>query len=640
MDGRNDSYEMVAQDDCKVDLSGVWKKQNQKEDDDVPKNGHPKSKNNPYDEKTDVDRCEKIDIEEKGGFDDDDAPDNCCTRGIERVQTAIYGFLARYKRHIKIGFYALLLMAYTIYFIYALYYDFEGAIALFALTLFVVFCVTYSFIMKRFGDRLDDVICSPVMRLVDKYWNIIRWVSGIIVVGLLVTWIIIDTSKRPANMMSFVGLIAIIFSCFLFSKHPSKVKWRPVIWGFILQFCLAIIILRTQWGFKAFKFLGEEVTKFLNYTEAGSEFVFGKLWYNHYFVFKVLPIMIFLGSFIACCYHIGLIQWMICKLAWILQFTMRTSASESLNAAGNVFLSMNEAPFLVAPYLKTMTVSEIHAISTGGYATIAGSIMGAAIAFGISPSYLITASVMSAPAALAVSKLFYPETEKSPTANIQSIKNIAITKYQNIIDALAGGAMAAVPIVVNVAANFIAFLAILEFLNATLSWAGGMVGHPELSFELICAWVFMPVAYLMGVAWEDCFVVGELIGMKIVTSVTVSYQKLAVVLANRDLGLEPTISARSEVIVTYALCGFSHLAGIGMTLGALLGIAPERKKDINAVVVRAMLAGNAANFMTACIAGILYEGTEVVDMMNSTLTNDTMLNITEAIVNTTQLSIT
>ncbi|XP_077983269.1 solute carrier family 28 member 3-like [Glandiceps talaboti] len=638
MDGSNVSFEMVTRGDCKIDLSGgVWEKLKQKEGDDVSRNPH--SNNSPYDEKTD--RCEKIDIEEEGGFyDDDDVPDNCCTRGIERVQTAIYGFLARYKRHIKIGFHAVLLMAYTIYFIYALYYDFEGAIALFVLTLFVVFCVTYSFIMKRFGDRLDDVICSPATRLVDKYWNIIRWVSGIIVVGLLVTWIIIDTSKRPANMMSFVGLIAIIFSCFLFSKHPSKVKWRPVIWGFILQFCLAITILRTEWGFKAFKFLGEEVTKFLNYTDAGSEFVFGKLWYNHYLAFKVLPIMIFLSSFIACCYHLGLIQWVIYKLAWMLQFTMRTSASESLNAAGNVFLGMNEASFLVAPYVKTMTVSEIHAISTGGYATIAGSIMGAAIAFGISPSYLITASVMSAPAALAVSKLFYPETEKSPTANIQSITKIAITKYQNIIDALAGGAMAAIPIIVNIAANFIAFLAILEFLDATLSWTGGMVGHPELSFALVCAWVFMPVAYLMGVDWEDCFVVGELIGMKIVTSVMVSYQKLAVVLANRDLGLEPTISPRSEVIVTYALCGFSHMTGIGMTFGTLLGIAPERKKDISAVVVRAMLAGNAANFMTACIAGILYEGTEVIDMMNSTLTNDTMLNITETIVNTTQLSIT
>ncbi|XP_070574037.1 solute carrier family 28 member 3-like isoform X1 [Ptychodera flava] len=237
---------------------------------------------------------------------------------------------------------------------------------------------------------------------------------------------------------------------------------------------------------------------------------------------------------------------------------------------------------------------------------------------------------MSAPAALALSKMFYPEIEKSPSAEMKTAK-IYITKYQNIIDAIATGAMLAVPIAVNVAANCIVFLALVEFMNAFLSWAGGMVGYPILSFELICAWLFMPIAYLMGVPWQDCFLVGELIGMKIVTSVLVSYRKMAVLLENRKLGLEPTLSPRSEVITTYALCGFSHLTGIGLTLGSLIGISPERGKDISKIAVRAMIAGNAANFMTACIAGILYEDPILTVMTN----HSTVVLTTQSFMNTT-----
>ncbi|XP_070576275.1 solute carrier family 28 member 3-like [Ptychodera flava] len=183
--------------------------------------------------------------------------------------------------------------------------------------------------------------------------------------------------------------------------------------------------------------------------------------------------------------------------------------------------------------------------------------------------------------------------------------------------------MAAVPVVVNTGVNFLVFMAFLEFLNAFLTWAGGMVGYPELSFELICSWVFMPIAYLMGVEWNDCFIVAELIGIKIATSVLVSFDKLAVILENRQLGLEPSISPRSELIATYALCGFSHVAGIGMTMGLLVGLAPRRTKDINAVAVRAMIAGNAANFLTAAIAGILYEGDDFSGIGNSTTVNIT-----------------
>ncbi|XP_070574761.1 solute carrier family 28 member 3-like [Ptychodera flava] len=571
-----------------------------------------------------------IDDDDVGNENEDDDvdqvpsdPDNCFARGVRKIKSSITGFLDKYKRRLKIGCYVVLLLLYMAYFCYAMYYSFTNARALFAMTVCVVLCVIYAFIRNNFGGEINKVICQPLTDFCDKHWSVIRWISAIMTVALTVTWLIIDTSKNPANMMSFVGLVVVLLFTFVFSKYPDKIRWRPVLWGLVLQIILALLILRTRFGLEAFRLLGEQITIFLDYTEAGSKFVFGSLWHNHYFAFKVMPLVLYLGSVIAVLYHIGLVQIVITKLAWLLQFTMHTTACESLAAAGSIFLSMAEAPMLIGPYIPAMSVSELHAVATAGYTTIAGSVLGAGIAFGISPSNLITASVMSAPAALAVSKLFYPEVKQKPSLAEHRSAKIRLPEYQNVIDAIAGGAMAAVPIAVNICANFIVFLALLEFLNTFLSWAGGMVGYPHLSFELVCAWVFMPIAYLMGVDWEDCFLVGELIGMKIVTSVLISFKKLAVILENRQLGLNPSLSPRSELIATYALCGFSHIAGIGMTMGTLLGLAPHRSKDINAVVVRAMIAGNAANFLTACIAGILYEGEHSVGIGNSTAWNVT-----------------
>nr|XP_006814105.1 PREDICTED: solute carrier family 28 member 3-like [Saccoglossus kowalevskii] len=357
---------------------------------------------------------EKMEIELEEMLDDGPA-ENCCTRGIERIQNTLHKWFTKYKRYLWLSTKVLLFAMFVAYFVVALKYDVNNAISLIVLTSCVIFCVMYALIRDHFGDKVYRVCIKPIRRFIIQHYNIVRWLSGIVVLVLLIIWIAVDTSRNPTNMLSLVGLVTIILFCFIFSKHPSKIRWRPVIWGLVIQFCLAIIILRTQWGFDAFNFLGEEVRVFLDYTDAGVTFVFGPQYYLHRFAFKVLPIMLFLGSIVALLYHVGVMQVVIGKLAWFLQFTMGSSATESMNSAGNVFLSIAEAPLMVAPYIKKMTLSELHAVATGGYATIAGSVMGAAIAFGLSPSYLITASAMSAPASLAISKLFYPETEKSPS---------------------------------------------------------------------------------------------------------------------------------------------------------------------------------------------------------------------------------
>jgi nucleoside transporter len=261
---------------------------------------------------------------------------------------------------------------------------------------------------------------------------------------------------------------------------------------------------------------------------------------------------------------------------------------------------------MVKPFIGDMTRSELHAVMTGGFATIAGGVLAAYVSFGVSASALISASVMSAPAALAVSKLLYPETELSPTRDAKNIK-IAVGPEGNVVEAAASGAAAAVGLVGNIAAMLIAFLSLVAVLDAILGWLGGMVDLPTLSFKLICSYVLTPAAWLMGVDAADCQKVGALLGEKTFINEFVAYLSLSDLIKNKATGEGDTISLRSEVIATYALCGFSNVGSIGIQLGGLIPLAPHRAADIAALGVRAMLAGTVACFMTACVAGILFD---------------------------------
>eukprot|EP00057_Strongylocentrotus_purpuratus_P007004 XP_011661478.1 PREDICTED: solute carrier family 28 member 3 [Strongylocentrotus purpuratus] len=378
-----------------------------------------------------------------------------------------------------------------------------------------------------------------------------------------------------------------------------SVKWRPVIWGLALQMLLGLFILRTYPGFVLFEWLSDVVYAFLNFSAAGAIFLFGENYQEHYFAFAVLPIIIYFSAVISVLYYWGVMQTVIQKVAWLMQRTMRTSASESLNAAGNIFVGMTEAPLLIKPYLKDMCVFvvSLHAVMTGGFATVAGSTLGAYILYGIDATHLITASVMSAPAALAMSKLFYPETEKS-----KHLTEEDMVEELNVIEAAANGASQAIPLVLNVAANLIAFLSLLALVNALLGYFGGLVGYPQLTFEFICSYVFVPIAFIMGVEWADCRVVAELIGLKTFVNEFYAYEVLGKYIENRTTGAGPTLSVRSEVIATYALCGFANIGSVGIVLGALGPMAPSRKGDLAAVAIRALIAGTVACFMTACIA--------------------------------------
>ncbi|KFO93308.1 Solute carrier family 28 member 3, partial [Buceros rhinoceros silvestris] len=323
---------------------------------------------------------------------------------------------------------------------------------------------------------------------------------------------------------------------------------------------------------------------------------------------QVLPIVVFFSTVMSMLYHVGFMQWLAGKVGRLMQIFMGTTPVESLVAAGNIFVGQIESPLLVQPYLPYITRSELHAIMTAGFSTIAGSVLGAYISFGVSASHLLTASVMSAPASLAASKLFWPETEK-PTITLRSGLQTARGESKNLLEAASQGASNSILLVANIAVNLISFLSLLAFLDSALSWVGNLFDYPQLNFENICAYVFMPFSFMMGVDWEDSFTVGGLLGYKTFFNEFVAYERLSKMIHDREKGgsmyingVKQHMTVRSEVIATYALCGFANFGSLGMVIGGLTSIAPSKKKEIAGGARRAMVAGTE---IVTCFTGML-----------------------------------
>ncbi|XP_012952696.1 sodium/nucleoside cotransporter 1 [Anas platyrhynchos] len=509
-------------------------------------------------------------------------------------------------------------VAYLCYLIAACWLNFQRALALLIITAVVVFFMLWSLFKKYCGAKVLQLL-SPVQKCFQKSWRWLKWLLIVVLLGGLVTWLALDTARNPEQLISLAGFCFILLFLFVFSKHHSAVSWRAVFWGITLEFLIGLFILRTTPGIQAFRWLGDQIQIFLGYTKAGSVFVFGNTLVEEVFAFQSLPIIVFFSCVMSILYYLGAMQWLILKISWLLQFSMGTTPTETLSVAGNIFVGQTEAPLLIRPYLADMTYSEIHAVMTGGFSTIAGSVMGAYISFGIDAASLIAASVMAAPCALAMSKLVYPEVEESKFKGKESV-HIASGEEQNVLEAASSGAAASVGLVANIAANLIAFLAVLEFINAALLWFGEMVNIKDLSFQMICSYVLMPVAFLMGADWADSPVVAELLGIKIFLNEFVAYQQLATYKKNRLDGLEEWnggqkqwISERAETITTFALCGFANISSIGIMLGGLTSLVPHRKSDFASIVLRALLTGICVSMLNSCLAGLMYVPTEVSD---------------------------
>ena len=437
------------------------------------------------------------------------------------------------------------------------------------------------------------------------------------------------------RLLSVVGIFVMLGIAWLLSVDRRRIPWRVVAWGLGLQLLFALFILKTPVGEALFAGLNDVVLALLGFTNDGARFLFGNLVQQAVpvsggemgavglvaetgasFAFSVLPTIIFFSSLMTVLYHLGIMQAAVRGMAWVMMRTMRTSGAETLSAAGNIFVGQTEAPLLIKPFIERMTMSELMAVMTAGFATVAGGVMAAYVGMlvGYFPDiagHLMAASVMSAPAALVVAKLMYPETSEPETRS--TLRVDVESPDANVIDAAARGAGEGLTLAFNVGAMLLAFIALIALINALLGlfagWIGleallqarGALGADEsLTLEVLLGWLLAPLAWVMGVPWSDSVEVGSLLGIKTVANEFVAYLRLADM-----LGGENGLSPRSIVISTYALAGFANFSSIAIQIGGIGGIAPSRRSDLSRIGLRAMIGGSLAAFLTATIAGIL-----------------------------------
>jgi CNT family concentrative nucleoside transporter len=434
--------------------------------------------------------------------------------------------------------------------------------------------------------------------------------------------------------VSFFGIGALVLLAMAISVDRKAIRWRPVLWGLGLQLLFGALVLAPALQALFFDGIDGGVRKLLSFSEAGATFVFQSVEAHQIvladgasktfigqvsppvktFAFWILPTIVFFSSLMSILYHLGVMQVLVRGIAWLMVRTMGTSGAESLAAAANVFVGQTEAPLVVRPFIAKMTRSELHAVMTGGFATVAGGVMAAYVGFlkdipGIA-GHLVTASILSAPAALAFSKIILPETEEAQTAG-QLTDTVAV-ETTNVMEAAALGATDGVKLALNVAGMLIAFVGLVAMVNWGFSLVpvsvcdgglslGSVVGCAPLSIEQLLGWLFAPIAVAMGVPFGEASLVGQLLGEKIVLTEFIAYIHLGGIISGDG---PPQLSERSALIASYALCGFANFASIGIQLGGLGAIAPERLKDLSSIALRAMIAGSLAAFCTANVVGI------------------------------------
>ena len=402
-------------------------------------------------------------------------------------------------------------------------------------------------------------------------------------------------------MIGLLGIITLLGIAVAMSNNRKQINFRIVGWGLGLQLIFALFILKTPMGKPVFGFLDKVVSKLISFSDAGSDFLFTSFVPDvgfHpsliNFAFRALPTIIFFSSLMAVLYHLGIIQFVVKWIARAMQKTMGTSGSETLSVSANIFVGQTEAPLMIRPFIGKMTQSELMAVMVGGFATVAGGVLAIYVKWltdipGIA-GHLLAASVMSAPAALVIAKIIYPETESSETMG--DLKIHVEQNSSNAMEALGNGAMDGLKLAANVGAMLVAFISIVALVNYLLSFAG-------TSMDAILAIVFKPLAWTMGVPWEEAGQMGMLMGKKIVFTELIAYGDL------KDIIAEGQISERTAIIASYALCGFANFGSIGIQLGGIGGMAPERKKDLAKLVTKAMVGGALASWLTATVAGIL-----------------------------------
>lgn len=398
------------------------------------------------------------------------------------------------------------------------------------------------------------------------------------------------------RVRSVFGMLTILGVAVFLSENPRAISGRVVFWGLALQWAFALLVLRVPAGIEFLKSAGDAVTSVLDSALEGARFVFGDAMIaadgpvGFVFAFRVLPTVIFVAALFAVLYHLGIMQWVVRGLAWVMARLMGISGAESMNVAASLFLGQTEAPLTIRPYLSRLTRSELLTVMTSGMAHVSGGVMAAYLAAHVEARHILTAVIMTAPGAILISKILVPETEKPET--LGTLHAAESSTDTNLLDAASRGTRDGLQLALNIGAMLIAFVGLIALTNKGLALVG-------TDLQGILGWAMTPVAYLLGVPWEDVREVGKLLGTRTVLNELIAYNALGKLIEGRLL------MERSEVIASFALCGFANLSSIGIQLGGIGALAPDRRHDLARLGVTALLAGTLANYLSACIAGVL-----------------------------------
>ena len=396
-------------------------------------------------------------------------------------------------------------------------------------------------------------------------------------------------------VISLLGIIVLFLIAYLSSTQRSAINWRTVGLALLLQFSLGGIVLYLPAGVAMLSAVSNAVTSVLGNAQDGIAFVFGPIGafeMGFIFAFHVLPVIVFFSALVSVLYYLGIMGWIIRVIGGALQRLLKTSKAESMSATANIFVGQTEAPLVVKPYIPSMTRSELFAVMVGGMATVAGSVLAGYVLLGVELRYLLAASFMAAPGGFLMAKMMIPETED--LKEDESEIDLQFDQHVNVIDAAAAGASSGMSLALNVGAMVLAFVGLIALLNAILAWAGGLFGFDSLSLQLLLGYAFQPLAFILGIPWEETNLAGSLIGQKLVFNEFVAF----VAFTEQSASL----SAHTQAVVTFALCGFANFSSIGIMLGGLGTMAPTRRSDIAELGVRAVIAGFLANLMSGAIA--------------------------------------
>jgi concentrative nucleoside transporter, CNT family len=396
-------------------------------------------------------------------------------------------------------------------------------------------------------------------------------------------------------LISLVGIAVLFTVAFLSSTNRRHINWRTVSLALLLQFTLGGIVLYLPIGVSLLSAISDAVTSVLGNAQDGIAFVFGPIGafeMGFIFAFHVLPVIVFFSALVSVLYYLGIMGWIIRIIGGALQKLLGTSKAESMSATANIFVGQTEAPLVVKPYIPNMTRSELFAVMVGGMATVAGSVLAGYVLLGVELRYLLAASFMAAPGGFLMAKMMIPETEEI-VEDSEEIE-LKFDEHVNVIDAAAAGASSGMALALNVGAMVLAFVGLIALINAILAWAGGLVGFESLSLQLLLGYAFQPLAFLLGIPWEETNLAGSLIGQKLVFNEFVAFVALTEQMES--------LSAHSQAVVTFALCGFANFSSIGIMLGGLGTMAPTRRSDVAELGVRAVFAGFLANLMSGAIA--------------------------------------